>query len=128
MTETLTNEDTEEDAMARAVDALEWNIIGPCANHTTYITERGEILGPYGFGFRIAQVRAQLSGLVVGQNYNVTFRVWRRLFSSSGTFAAFQEISGSIQATSEAMYTEWEDIPIQRGYETRVMSCSCVAI
>lgn len=128
VTETLSLEDSEEDAMARASAALEWNAVGPCSSHTTYITGRGEVLGPYGFGYRKAQVRAQLSGLVVGHNYTVTFRVWRRVFDAGSAYAAFQLISININATAASMFTEWQDVPVQHGYETRVMSCSCIAV
>ncbi len=127
VTETLETEDTEEDAYNRSAAGLEWSTVGPCSNHTTYITERGEILGPYGFGYRIAQVRAICGNLVIGQTYTVTIRIWRRAFDSSSPWAAFAELTlvlSSVVATT--VTTEWQDVPIERGYETRAMSCSCI--
>lgn len=125
--ETLSVEDTEQDAYNRAAAGLEWSTTGHCRNHTTYITERGEILGPYGFGFRIAQVRAFCGNLTIGASYNVTIRVWRRAFDSTSPYAPYVELTvvlDNVPATS--VYTEWQDVPIEKGYETRAMSCICV--
>lgn len=127
VTETLSIEDTEEDAIQRSAVGLEWNELGSCAVHTTYITPRGTILGPYGFGFRIAQVRALLTNLTSGNVYTVTFRIWRRPFDSTSPFAFYAEHTVSFSATAASMYTEWQDVPVERGYETRVMSCKCVS-
>lgn len=127
VTEQLTLEDTEEDAYNRSASALTWNTTGPCKDHTTYITERGDILGPYGFGFRIAQVRAALANLTNGTSYTVTFRIWRRAFNSTSPYAPYLEMTVEFVASATTGYTEWQEVPVERGYETRVMSCKCVA-
>lgn len=125
--EVLSVEDTEEDAYNRSAAGLEWNTTGPCKDHTTYITERGEVLGPYGFAYRIAQVRALSSNLTIGASYTVTFRIWRRAFDSTTPYAPYVELTASLDNVSATSgYTEWLDVPVERGYETRVMSCVCV--
>lgn len=125
--ENLSIEDTEEDAIARSAAGLEWNETGSCAMHTTYITPRGTILGPYGFGYRVAQVRALLTGLTIGNTYTVTFKIWRRAFDTTSPYAFYAELTVTFEAVAATSYTEWQDVPVERGYETRVMSCSCIS-
>lgn len=121
--ETLSDEDTEADAIAREVGAYEWGGVPVCLAAPAFITSRGE--GVFTFEFRIMQVRVRLIGLAAG-TYRVTIRYFRRVRGSSDPYAAFaiEVIDLGVDADPDQDdYTPWVDVPNERGYETRPQVC-----
>lgn len=132
ITETLTDEDTEEDAIARAVVPLDW-IPGSCQTLTAFKTER--LAGQFEFAFRAVQVRAIAGSLtqplLAGHTYNFKTRFSHRPLGTSTPFAVFLEDEFSFTASGPnfnaltGIYTSAPfPVPTDVGFETRASGCS----
>ncbi len=117
----LSDEDTEEDAIARAAINLPW-LGGACLDHTSWITNRE--LDGVTFGFSIAQTKATLTGLTVGLRYLVTIYFTQRILGSGGPYlpASVTEITFTAEHTTET--TAWVDLPNERGFQTLADHCT----
>lgn len=149
--ETLTGEDREEDAIARAMrddegEEIELLPVPNCADNPAFITQRGE--GQLTFAFRKVQVRVKLVGLDPAllidplaapcgrqsADYNVRLYFHRRVLGSSGPFLfyAVQEMTVHVIPDSPVTpgvdesiaYTPWFDVPNEPGWETRAEYCT----
>lgn len=133
-TEELTDEDTEEKAMARVEAAQGWSS-GVCADRAAFLTERGTgplESDPFTFGFRRTQVRFHVgdSGhpLVIGHVYEVAYRILRRALASGGPWLLFETGTFNVTATATEMVTDWIELPNARGYETLMGGASVADI
>jgi hypothetical protein len=128
ITDDLLDEDSEEDAMARAGPA-DWvgpNPAVPCTDLPAFITERGA--GDFVFGFRNVQVRAALTGLTNGHTYQVKIRLFRRVLGTGGPFLFYGELEFNHTAASAAENTAWQDVPNEAGWETKASGCTVIRI
>ncbi|MCW5549160.1 MAG: hypothetical protein KIT44_09370 [Opitutaceae bacterium] len=131
--ESLSDEDTIEDAIQRVLnpapeppaepeDPLAWTTLSSCAGlGTAFITLLSAELS---VSFRVAQVRAHLTGLTIGAGYEVRYILHRRVAGTSGPFVFFGVLHQTITAPAAEATTEWVDIPNEEGWETRVMACN----
>ncbi len=121
VTESLSSEDTEDAAEARAADAIEdWGSEGLCSGRTAFRTQRTT---GFTFGWRKAQVRVQWTA-VSGKTYQVKVRFARRVLGSSGPFLFYSEEQQSVLADTTSEQTDWIDIPNEAGWETIAANCS----
>jgi hypothetical protein len=123
----LSAEDTEDDAIARAIADHEWSPCAPeDAGHlTAFITLR--LAGQFEFSFRSVQVRANVGSVVnpiiPGQTYKVTIGFYNRILGTSGPFIFFgiQEVTFVAEFPQDV--TPWVDVPNQAGFETKGVTC-----
>ncbi|HYF07588.1 MAG TPA: hypothetical protein VD970_08200, partial [Acetobacteraceae bacterium] len=122
VTEELNDEDTDEDAEARAVVPLEWSTPpGVCGNHSAFRTTRGA--GAFAFTFRKGQCKV---GWVaeIDAAYKITVRFARRVLGSSGPFSFYSVQELTVVADLISEETDWIDVPNQAGWETVAANCS----
>jgi hypothetical protein len=121
-TNTLTEEDTEDDAEARAIASMPtWTACSGC-DCTSWRTDRSGTTTTT-FGFQHVQTKCQWTA-IIGQSYHVTIRYGRRLLGSSGPFLDLGMTSEvTITADVIAETTDWIDVPNGAGWETAVVSC-----
>ena len=128
ITEDLTVEDTEEDAIARAGEGVSWTS-GSCDVLTAYKTARLE--GQFEFAYREVQVRMicgdsdhHLTEPPATHTYKATVRFSRRTLGSSGPFIPYSITEVTFTADEFVEYTPWVDVPNEAGYETKAIGCS----
>ena len=137
VSEQLTNEDTEADAIARARDQygnpLVWSGAAPCTDSTTaFITPRSA--GVYQFAFRSAQTRIKLNSVLPGRTYAVTVRFFRRAVGSGLPFKFYAKSEFSITTANplptgvgvDQYLGTWLDVPNEGGWETKPGNCSAI--
>jgi hypothetical protein len=127
VTESLSDEDTEEDAIERAAPADDeetWQTPENCISAPAFMTARGE--GDFEFAFRRGQARLYVVGGSVGQTWDVTIRFYRRALASGGPwiFFAAEELTITITSEVDGAATPWVEIPNEAGYETRAQGCT----
>lgn len=119
---TLSDEDTEEDAIAR--EELTWTEFGSCEETAySYIEERGSL--NYVFDFIAVEARATCELLTPGRTYRVTFTFEKRAFGSGdpfdpmGTTHVIEFVAG---AATEIM----PDITLPKEHAIEIRIASCV--
>ena len=122
----MSEEDTEEAAIARAVDEdgdpLEFTVSPTgCANVWAYRSLRNP--GDREFAFRETEVRVALSGLTIGTSYRVTVRFYRRLLNSDGPWIFFSVGDTPFVALATTHTTDYLPVPNEAGWETRPQTC-----
>jgi hypothetical protein len=127
-TEELSDEDTEDDAEARAnADIETWSTstLG-CAEEGAFRTLRGA--GEFTFGYRAMKVRASIGTfedpVEIGATYVVKIKFYRRVLVTGGPFIFFSV--AEIEIVPDAAptdITDWVDIPNEAGWETRALGC-----
>lgn len=124
VSEVLTEEDTEGDAMERAAgDSVPWILAETCAQVSSYVANRGA--GQFQFGFRQAQFGISLAGLVVGQTYDFTVKFGERVYGTNDPYQYLgREYFTSITIDPGDDWSEWIDVPFQRGLEIRPIECA----
>lgn len=123
VTETLNDEDTDADAIARAKAAIEsWSAcnLGCLVDCSAFISQR---TSGFTVGFRDVQTRVTWTA-VIGQNYNVKVRFGRRLLGSTGPFFFYSLYEVTLNADQVAEATDWIDVPNEAGWETVAINCS----
>ena len=115
--ETLSSEDTEEDAIARENATTGWDG-SPQSIAKSEVRGAGDFDGAYVY----VEWRTQVSGLQAGFNYTARAQYGRRAYGSSDPFADFAIGNVSFTATGGTEYTPWEAVPNESGYETNVVS------
>ncbi len=119
--QTLSSEDSIQNAIARAVANLDYGSGGSCDDNSAFITPRGTGTG---FAFRQAQVRGDAS-TQVGKTYKMTITLGARIVGSSGPFLPTGTvIEITYLATSTVTFTPWQDIDCDEGFETKPIHCS----
>lgn len=123
ITEELSDEDTEEDAMARLFSGPEdgWGESG-CLEFPAFKSARGE--GEFTFSFREQRVRARMT-TEIGRTYRLTIGFYRRLIGAAPAdpwiLAEVEEIEFTADETEEV--TDWVPVPNAAGYNTRPQTC-----
>ncbi len=124
--ESLRDEDTEEDAIGRAILGQAWDGPGDCAVKTAFKTERGA--GQFTFAFRKVQFRV-IAGtterpLTIGHTYRATVRIAQRPLGVGGPFVggAIEEITFIADELIET--GEWIDLLPTAGIEKKVVGCT----
>lgn len=128
VTETLNDEDTEEDAEDRVTSTVGWTFSANCLETYAFRTDRGE--DQFSFGFRKVQTRAVMTDLIEGNTYNLVIGFYRRAFGAGPTdpwiFFGTQEttfIAGPNDGSGHQR-SDWFDIPSASGFSTRAQTCN----
>lgn len=113
----LTVEDTETDAINRAVGSLGYDSPGQSvAKNST----RGA--GVFTFSFTNVEWRAAVSGLVPGDPYIAGVQYGRRVTGSGTGWAEFATDAIPFTAAGGEEFSPWTTIPNESGFETTVIS------
>jgi hypothetical protein len=121
-TESLSSEDTEDDARGR-IDALSWSAwsTGCIAKREQRASEEGSQT----FQYQPVQWRVYKAGLLPSTTYAFVVTYWRRAIGSS-TWELYQTLELEAASDSEGLLaTEATDVPNAEGYETEARS-ACV--
>lgn len=129
-TMTLSDEDTEDDAIARANAGIgSWT---PCTPFSESDCSGFKVLrgaGTFSMSYRSAQVQYQASGTIQGALYETTINLQRRLQGTSNPFLDFATITDEFTGPSGSTYlSAWFDIPTQSGYEVAANVCSILPL
>ena len=118
VTETLSEEDTAQDAMNRALDAAEWG----CAN-PDICCESYRISGVDGVvAFAFTQVKVPMTGLAVGHTYRVTIRIGEKPVGTGGRYIFHGEtIEVTFTAVSSTEETDWQDVPVSDLFQYKAL-------
>lgn len=125
--EVLTKEDTDQDAIDRAMICTSWGSPEDCtpeAGGTAFITPRTTGVT---FGFRECQVRG-VAATIVGHTYQMTIGIYNRVYGTSGPFVSAGSIVITFTASDTISTTPWQLIPNTEGFETRAVSCNVIDI
>ncbi len=119
----LSNEDTEDDAIARANAIIgSWTTCSsaPC---TAYKEARGA--GDFTLAYRNQQLRIYIpSGGAVGINYEARINLRRRLYGTTDAFVDWAYIQDTFTGTGGTPHTgPWYNMPVQSGYEVEANVC-----
>lgn len=118
----LSEEDTEDDALNRANAGLSWS--PPAANCVATFAFRTDRAASACFGYRDVQVRAHVSGLTVGRNYEVHFSMYRRALGTMTPRSFLNEVVLHVTATAGTDVTGWVDVPNEGpGWDTICAGC-----
>lgn len=126
-TEGLADQDSASEAIARSIGgAPVYGPAGDCspsnASSTTLVQDAH---GPhFTYGATLAQVRAQLQHLQVGQNYTVQIVIGSRPVGSSAPFTTYTTFGVQFEATDPNENTEWFQMPNINGLTFMPISCS----
>lgn len=121
MEQLLTEEDTEQDAVDRALPPT-WTT---CTSGCTGFREiRGA--GDFSSTFQELQVRINAGGGEVGVNYRATVNVRRRLHASGSPYVDFLELYHQFTQIEGGYQSDWIIVPNFPGYEVMISGCSVV--
>jgi len=125
--EELSDEDTEADAIARAMLGISWPENGvACANLYTFTSQRGE--DDVEFTWRRVQVRVEIRDPQPSAFYRVTVGFVERPATAGGPFLFLgRQVEVTVQADTDpetVEFTDWIDVPIEEGMQIRAGSCS----
>lgn len=115
--ETLSDEDTEADAIARSNESLSWDFL-PAS--VAKIETRGA--GDFSAVYVYVETRSEVSGLVAGANYIARVTFGRRAYGSSDPFVEYGLQDFPFVAAGGTENTPWAALPNESGYETNVIS------
>lgn len=119
--ETLTVEDSEDDAIARAGGAyIAGDGISGCESGPAFKSVRSA--GQFSLSFRAKRVRAAWSANPTS-SYTLTYTFGRRAVGSSGAYAAISQVVHVVTADEANETDSWVDVPNAAGYETE-----CIAL
>lgn len=126
LTETLEDEDTEQDAYDRSTPTVtEWSTATSCAAATTFRTLRTT---GFSFAWRNAQVRAAVPSPEPDGIYNITIYTASRPVGTGGPFLEDGPyVVLQVQADSDPEsvdWTDWIDLPNEEGTEIRASRCT----
>jgi hypothetical protein len=125
--ESLSDEDTEQDAIDRATASAAWAAcLGGCTapGCTSFETLRGT--GAV-FGFGIVRTKVTWAA-TIGTNYQVTIRFASRVLGTGGPFLFYGLTDVVVTADAISEETGWLDAPRAAGLEIIVAICSVVAL
>lgn len=129
--ESLSQEDTEDDAVARAVAPVAWSDEAVCTSPlAAFRTQRGA--SDVTFGFRETQVKATLGTiahpLIIDHQYVCTIGYYRRALGSGGVWLWYADQEISVTADTTVEITDWFDVPNEEGFETIPLTCDVVDV
>lgn len=114
-TATLSLPDTEDDAIARLIDDSDWNSWSDAES----CMSRWQIRDYTDFDYEEAQFRYSVTGLAPSTSYTLTLDMEESPYDA-GTFSPAGTISASFTTDGSGNATISGDVPITRGYDTRV--------
>ncbi len=128
-TQTLTNEDTEQNAIDRllAGGGGTWGSFttvgdgtgGTCLATSCCNAKYQARTSLFTFAYQQSEWRVSRSGLRASTNYRVTLTYYRRLYGTSDAWVAYATYDGTASSNaSGVMLTTGVAVPITRGYET----------
>lgn len=128
MEEILSDEDTPQDAMSRAIAAAgspPWGSTTLCGLSTAFISPYAVVGGNYTFAFQQAQVQAILGSCDQTKTYEITIELGERTTGTSGPFVPYGQLTFAFQSQGVGQCTsQWVDIPAEYGLEICALSCS----
>lgn len=115
ITSDLTDEDTEEQAIARLLDGLEWSEWSEGSNCASGYEQRTS-----GFTFDYSEAEFMLTGrgLYPGSNNDFSIGIYRRLFGSSDDYVLAETIHYSAVANSNGVAVITHPVANVIGYES----------
>ncbi len=115
--QTLSNEYTEDDAIARILPLLVYGGWSSAPSPDTYVSKWEIRTSGYSFEYTPAQFQIYEADLTPFTSYNYDVNFWRRPYGS-GVFVNFSTatFTGTTNAMGEMFLVD--DIPIDRGFET----------
>lgn len=120
-TATLTNPDTVYNAIARAIAGQSYRG-NDCGSNYSFATFPNT--GSRVFAFKQAQVKVQFNGQP-GATYTVTVNLGQRQVGTVGPLLPYGQIQFSVTVPPNGvMVTNWQDIPIEQGYEVHATGCA----
>lgn len=123
VTETLSEEYTEDDAIAKFVASHSfgsWTTVSPSGcmgGGQSCCLAQYEERTDDSFLYSEAEYRVNGSGLIPLSNYDVEVKVYRRAFGT-GSFVLFQTISFTLTTDIDGNFTYDDTVPNEAGYET----------
>jgi hypothetical protein len=120
----LSDEDTEDDAVARTDATAEWSpCMRGCVTCPSYRTARGA--GQFTLYYRHTQVRGILWAMTIGQSYDVTIKFWSRALGGGGYSKWLYYGKAVVSVTAEATtgVTNWVEVPYETGLEIYADNC-----
>lgn len=118
---TLSDEDTEDDAIARAGGAYAAGEgFSGCESGPAFRSVRA--VGQFTFSWREKRVRAAWAAAPTS-SYTLTYTFGRRAIGSSGPYAAISQVVHVVTADEANETDAWVDVPNAAGYETE-----CIAL
>lgn len=122
--QTLSVEDTEDDAIARSNATIpDWVALnsGNCLSNSAFIA-RGDTR--FDFTYRSEQTKATVTGLTIGATYTIVIRFGSRAVGSTGPFIAngLTEVTFTAEHVTDS--TDWIDVPNENNMETIPTGCT----
>lgn len=130
VSETLSQEDTEDDAIGRANAGIgAWTPCTPFSESDCSAFKALRGAGVFSLAYRSAQVQYQAGGTIMGAVYETTINLQRRAQGTSDPFLDFATITDEFVGPSGTTYlSSWFDIPATSGFEVAANVCSIVPL
>lgn len=122
VTTDLSDEDTDDDALARSIGEGDWNECDDCGTGcSSFRTVRTG--SETCFDFRAARVRVHFAA-TIGADYTVKVSFGDRTLGASGPFIPSGTTTLLVTATDIGEVTDWIAVPCHSGVETIPIGCS----
>ncbi len=120
---TLTVEDTEADAIGRANSLIGYDGL-PAS--VAKMEARGalDFSAPYVF----VESQETMTNLVVGRNYQLSIEYGRRVYGTAGAFISYSIVDVFFTAATNPENSVYIDLPNDSGFETNILSVTCVSV
>ena len=116
----LTNEDTEDDAIARANAGIgSWTSC--TSNCISYKEARGA--GDFALAYQSIQFKVVATGGVDGTTYEATLNLRKRAQGSSDPWVDWAEMYHQFTKAIGTYTSDWIDLPCESGYEVEISAC-----
>lgn len=121
----LSDEDTDADAIARANAVItDWSAGVSCELFTAFRSSRGA--GSFSATYRSVRTRMTISSLTPGQFYTAEFKIFGRVFGATDWIYQYS-IFVQFTATHAIETTDWQELTMLEGMETKAAVCNVVA-
>lgn len=123
VTADLSDEDTEDDAIARA--AVSWSACVPAGptDCSAFKILRG--VGVFSASYRQVQIKINVTGSTLGTVYEATIQLQRRVQGSGSAFVDWVQIFHEFVGTVDGNYVgPWLSVPCDSGYEVAAVGCA----
>ena len=121
LSESLTQEDTSQDAIDRVTPGLTWSGSG-CVSSIQQPDATGT------FGFMKSRVRATFRALTVGKDYAGYILFQQRSVGSADNWTTYGQQVIDFTAEGPTETTAWVDVPLVDGMEIRAATCYAVPL
>ena len=127
---TLSDEDTEIDAIGRLLAGAEWTdwtlvgtgMGGTCTNPACCLAKYEERIAGFTFDYQAAEFRVRRDGLPPGESFIAEVDIYRRIAGSSDSWVLFQtlEVSGTVDGFG--LFEVEQPVPNEQGFESYAAS------